>query len=512
MKTNATVFGEPLGNLRAQVVGPSADRAHVIAIGAICIIGFVLRFLLLTHHSFDGDELFSYYWAHFSFSELWTGALGDIHPPLYYSVQKIILILGDSETLFRAPVAVLGTVSVLLVYFLARRIVDETAALLAAALMATSPIQIYYSQWARPYALLTAAALGAALTAVGIFKNYAQGALSRWAERALYVLLMTIALYTHSMACLLFAVTAIYGLASIAAGRSLKCLLEWSALNGAVLLLWSWWLIVVVHQAEAGLGQMAWLAPPTLRFVALELASAYGTMFIWHFGPAISILTLVAVGIVLTNTVMMILSRTVSSRIPLAYLFAVVVFVPAVEIGISLAWRPIFMQRTILWTVPFFFILAAIAIKSLCSTRAIPVLLSGVAAIFILDFWAHYRKPVHEDFRTLVDEVYAASRDGDVIVTGEPWVYSGVNYYLAKHSPRALIVVDRSTNEMRRDGHLPPISVQHLPPATDRIWFIDGPGDADPELSAELAPYRLVRRYDEHGTSAVLYQDTRVSP
>ena len=206
------------------------------------------------------------------------------------------------------------------------------------------------------------------------------------------------------------------------------------------------------------------------------------------------------------------MSRLVSGRISLAYLFAIVVCVPALEIGISLAWRPIFMQRSILWTVPFFFLLAALAITSLRSSGLIRVILSGIAAVFILDMWAHYRKPVNEDFRTLVDEVHAASRDGDVIVTGQPWVYAGVSYYLSKHSPRALIVVDRSTPEMRRDGHLPPTSVQHLPPATDRIWFIGGLRDADPELSAELAPYRLVRRYDEHGVSAELYQDTRVRP
>jgi hypothetical protein len=99
---------------------------------------------------------------------------------------------------------------------------------------------------------------------------------------------------------------------------------------------------------------------------------------------------------------------------------------------------------------------------------------SGVAAIFILDLWAHYRKPVAEDYRTLVDEVYTASRDGDVIITTHPWIYTAITYYLAKHSPRALVVVDRSTLEMRAVGHLPPAPVEPLPPATHRIWLIGG--------------------------------------
>ena len=511
MKINAISPGEPLGNLRGPVFGLRVDRAHIITVGAICVIGLLLRFIPLTHYSFDGDEFASYYFAHFPFLQLWTEEL-DTHPPLYYSIQRIMLALGDSEALLRAPVALLGTLAVLLTYLLTRRIVGGTAALLAAALMAISPGQIYYSQWARPYALLTAAALGTALTVVGIFSNYAKAVLSTSGERALYVLSLTIALYAHNIAFLLFAVTAIFGLAPIVAGRSLKCLLEWTALNGAVLLLWSWWLIVVVHQAVAGLTNLSWLGPPTLSHIQDNLASAYGTQFIWHYRSVIDILILVVVGIVLISAGIVV-TRLMSGRIPLAYLFALVVCVPAAEIAISLMWRPIFTQRIIIWTVPFFYILVALVITSLRSSRTIGVLLSGIAAIFILDLWAHYRKPVGEDYRTLVDEVYTASQDGDVIVTVHPMEYAGINYYLSKHSPRGLTVVDRSTAFMRSVSHFPPTSVVHLPPFADRVWLIrGGDNNGDPELSAELASYRLVRQYVEHNVSAELYQDTRARP
>jgi len=512
MKIDATAPEEPLKNPRGQMLRLSVDRAHIVAAGGICIIGFVLRFVSLAHHSFDGDEFASYYFAHFSFWQLWNEEL-DTHPPLYYSIQKIMLAFGDSETLLRAPVALLGSLAVLLTYLLAQRIVGGTAALVAAALMAISPGQIYHSQWARPYALLTAAALGTALVVVGIFSNYVRATLSTSGQRALYVLSLTISLYAHNIALLLFAVTAIFGLAPIVAGRSLKCLVEWAALNGAVLLLWSWWLIVVVHQAEAGLISLSWLAPPTLSYVKYNLASAYGIQFIiWHFRSVIDIATLVVVGIVLISAGV-IVTRRMSGRIPLAYLFALVVCTPAAEIAISLMWRPIFTDRIMMWTAPFFYILAALVITSLRSSRAIGILLSGIAAIFILDLWAHYRKPAATDYRTLIDEVYTALQDGDVIVTVHPWEYAGINYYLSKHSPRSLIVIDRSTALMRSVAHLPPALVVHLPPDIDRVWLIrGGNGHADSELSTELASYRLIRQYDEHNVSAELYQITRARP
>jgi 4-amino-4-deoxy-L-arabinose transferase-like glycosyltransferase len=510
MKIYATSPRDPLRST-GPVSWLSVRRAHIVAAWTICILGFVLRFVSLAHHSFDGDEFASYYFSHFSFWQLWNEE-SDAHPPLYYSIQKIMLALGDSEALLRAPAALLGSLAVLLTYLLAWRIVGGTTALLAAALMAISPGQIYLSQWARPYALFSAAALGTALTAVGIFSSYAKATLSTSGQRALYILALTIALYAHNIAFLLFAITAVYGLAPIIAARSLKCLAEWAALNGAVLLLWSWWLIVVVHQAEAGLINLSWLAPPTLSDVRDILAHAYGTQFAYHFRSVIDIATLVAVGIVLISAGH-IVKRRVSARIPLAYLLALVVCTPAAEIGISLMWRPIFEWPIIMWTVPFFYILVALVITSLRTSRTIGILLSGIAAIFILDIWAHYRHPFSADYRTLIHDVYPALQSGDVIVTFHPWENAGINYYLSKHPPRGLTVVDRSTTLMRSIAHLPPTSVVPLPSAADRVWLImDEDGHGDPELSAELTSYRLVGRYVENWVSAELYQETRSRP
>jgi hypothetical protein len=177
-----------------------------------------------------------------------------------------------------------------------------------------------------------------------------------------------------------------------------------------------------------------------------------------------------------------------------------------------LMWRPIFEWPIIMWTVPFFYILVALVITSLRTSRTIGILLSGIAAIFILDIWSHYRHPFSADYRTLIDDVYPALQSGDVIVTFHPWENAGINYYLSKHLPRGLTVVDRSTTLMRSAAHLPPTSVVPLPSAADRVWLIDEDGRGDPELSAELTSYRLVLRYVENGVSAELYQETRSRP
>ena len=509
MKENR--WREPLRNPRGKVLDLSVRRVHIVAAWTICLLGVMLRFVSLTQHSFDGDEFASYYFSHFSFWQLWTEEL-DTHPPLYYSIQKVMLALGDSEALLRTPVALLGSLAVLLSYLLARRIVGQTAALLTAALMAISPGQIYLSQWARPYALFTAASLATALSVVGIFNNYAKAMLSTFGQRALYVLSLTIALYAHNIAFLLFAITAIFGLAPIVVGRSPKCLAEWAGLNGLVLLLWSWWLIVVIHQAQAGLINLSWLAPPTLSFARDSLAFAYGTQFAFHFRSVSKIATLAAVGIVLISAGI-IVKRRPSASIPLAYIIALVVCTPAAEIAISWMWRPIFEWPIIMWTVPFLYILAALLITSLGSPHINGVLLPGIAAIFILNLYAYYRHPFRGDYRTLIEEAYPALQNDDVIVTVHPWENAGIKYYLSKHPPHRLTVIDRSTTLMRSVGHLPPASVVPLPSGADRVWIIrSGDERGDPELSAELTSYRLVRRFIANEVSAELYQETRPRP
>lgn len=81
---------------------------------------------------------------------------GDFHPPLYYVfMQQWVKVSGTSEIALRLPSVLFGAVTVYVVYRIGKRVADETTALIAALLMATAPLHIYYSQEARMYALST---------------------------------------------------------------------------------------------------------------------------------------------------------------------------------------------------------------------------------------------------------------------------------------------------------------------------------------------------------------------
>jgi 4-amino-4-deoxy-L-arabinose transferase-like glycosyltransferase len=82
-------------------------------------------------------------------------------PPLFLWLQKAAILAGGvNELALRLPALVPGVLCVVLIYFLARRIAGNTAALLAAGVAALSPLLIHYSSDAKPYSLDMVVTLG----------------------------------------------------------------------------------------------------------------------------------------------------------------------------------------------------------------------------------------------------------------------------------------------------------------------------------------------------------------
>ena len=89
----------------------------------------------------------------------------DPHPPGYYMLLHAALRVGASDASARLPSAIVSIVSIGLLFALTCRLVNRQAAWLAGALLALSPLDIWYAQEARMYVFVGAAALLAALGA-----------------------------------------------------------------------------------------------------------------------------------------------------------------------------------------------------------------------------------------------------------------------------------------------------------------------------------------------------------
>ena len=142
-----------------------------ILLGVILLIGTGLRLFRLGADSLWYDETVSTYLAGSPLPELIRHTAGDIHPPGYYVLLRGWLLLtgygtGHADPAGNGAIAgnglefasaffslFFGVLLIALVYVLARRFVGETAALVAAGLLALSPFNIWYSQEVRMYTL-----------------------------------------------------------------------------------------------------------------------------------------------------------------------------------------------------------------------------------------------------------------------------------------------------------------------------------------------------------------------
>ncbi len=122
----------------------------------ILAAGLVLRLVGLGSKSLWGDEAFSWHLALDEWPNLWNGGGNDPHhPPLYYAVLHLVIPLSAGEGALRIPSALASTATIGLTFLAAQRLSNSKVALVAAMLVAFSPLDVWYAQDARQAALAT---------------------------------------------------------------------------------------------------------------------------------------------------------------------------------------------------------------------------------------------------------------------------------------------------------------------------------------------------------------------
>jgi mannosyltransferase len=136
----------------------------------VLAIGALLRLATLGVQSFWLDEGISFWTVYRSLPDL-LELLSDYIRPLFFQVLYPFSLVGNQEWLLRLPSALAGIASLGLLYLLGQKLFDRPTALLATALLALSPLHLWYSQEARFYALVGFLALGAVYFAVRGLKH-----------------------------------------------------------------------------------------------------------------------------------------------------------------------------------------------------------------------------------------------------------------------------------------------------------------------------------------------------
>jgi len=128
-------------------------RPTVLAL-AIVALGFGLRLFHLDAQSFWYDEAYSAEVSTKAPGRIFAGDFGHNHPPFHDLALHYWGYIGRSDFLLRFFSALAGTLGIAAIYTLGRYLLDIRVGLLAAALTAILPYQVFYSQEVRMYSTL----------------------------------------------------------------------------------------------------------------------------------------------------------------------------------------------------------------------------------------------------------------------------------------------------------------------------------------------------------------------
>ena len=205
--------------------------ARTVLIGLV-LVAAAVRFGTLGAKGFWGDELSTVDLVHRSLTHMLTG-IGNLEstPPLYYVVSWLwVKVFPATEVGIRAIPAISGVALVPVAYWIGREVAGERAAIIAAALVASNPFLIWYSQEARSYSLLALLGAVSLLLMLRALRRPTGRRCAAWAFAG------SLALATHYFAAFLVLPEAMVLLRAAGRRRAVMAAIGMIAVAGALLL------------------------------------------------------------------------------------------------------------------------------------------------------------------------------------------------------------------------------------------------------------------------------------
>jgi len=372
----------------------------------------------------------------------------DIHPPFYYLILHLwTLVLGPGAVSVRLFSVVVGTLSVPLMFLVARRLFGCNVAVVAALILTLAPFHVYYSQEARMYALATLLALASTYLFFMLLGEQA----SRNKRRVywiLYVVITSMAMYTQYYAAFLPAAQTLF--LFLRFRRHKDALPRWIAALAALLLVYLPWLLYAGPRLVAYVSNKLVKEGDVPARLGAYLYSHFVAFSVGHLSAGAHLLSFLAVvfaGLALVGMVAcFVASRRLAEadwRASDSALYAVICLFLPLALGYVVNLRFPFtspgIERLFLFSVPAFYILVAVGASWLRARFRVPrevvaLLVIVVSVPPLLDFYS-FERYVGEDYRPVVKKVQALARPEDVIVAVHPWQIGYFQAYYTEELP-----------------------------------------------------------------------------
>jgi len=486
---------------------------------AITLLGLALRLLRLDFQPLWWDEGYSVYFATKDLVGLTLGTAADIHPPFYYYLLHFwIMAFSPGQVPLRLFSVAVGTLTIPAIYRVGRPLAGREAALLAAFLLAISPLHVYYSQEVRMYALATLLGLGSVYFWVRLAQAKMEQGKKGMGAWIGYVLFTTLSLYTLYYAAFipLFQTAALF----IFWRRYRSLLGRWLLVQVIVALLYLPWILLaggilvqyvsakMVVEARTPLSLPTYLADHLVAFSLGHLPGRWD----WLGWGSVLLVGLAALGMAPGNEAS---SEAFNGHSPTAdhgphgvqtgpipgvwwlLLWLAIPLTAGFVLNILYPFAPFGYQRFLLFALPAFLLLAGRGLRKMLwgdrpvvsvmekrpfgqeaflRTSGWPLsllarlLLSATLLLTTVSLGLFYLVPRYpkDDYRPLIAQIATLSHPHDVVLTVFPWQ---VGYLHAYFPPPLPHVVEVPTERWSRDRSQMERDLDSLMATGPRVWF-----------------------------------------
>jgi hypothetical protein len=499
----------------------------------------------------------------------------DQHPPLYYLLLHYwIAFKGDASYSVRMLSVFFGTATIPIIYLIGKRMSGALVGLAAAIFLAFSPFNLYYAQETRMYTLLTFNVAVAMYALVRLLTDpcsvnpigsqfreylhawrtpgpvepdtsparefsYKDESRNRtgwrgWISRHRWLHIRTIetdlawvglivfsamTLLTHNTALFFPFATNLFVLGLMLYQRMKKpasppalqapSLGNWVKAQIGIFLLWCPWIPSFINQASR-VNEEFWIPKPSWDLVTATLRALLNASAPNQIGRVMTWLLCAVLCLGLAYY-----RKKLSIFLFLALLFATPILG---ELIVSIR-RPIFWDRTLIWTtIPLLLVLAA-GVAQLRVRFLMIVMLGGLAANYLFSDGDYYRFVQKEDWNTAAGYVANFAEKDDLVLFNSNFVEIPFNYYFKTYEDLYSIQVEKHgvPLDLFDSGILEPRMKEcnipdliSLVSGHDRVWLVYSHADiTDPDglIPQTLASQmKLTRTRDFYGGQVQFYE------
>ncbi len=458
------------------------EKNKLILILLICCLGFFLRFYDLDGESYWFDETMSLYFSQQDLGSILNPPSYEAHiPPLYYLMLHFwIGLFGTSEFAVRSLSAIFGGLSIFALYKLGKYLFNVKIAIYSSFIMAISIFQIYFSQEARMYSLLTLTTL---LSIFFFVKSLNENRPRFWVS---YIIASILMLYSHAYGIFILILQFFCLLVYYRHEKGVfKKIFTAFSLITVGFFPWLIKLLDVTPYVLEGSSAIGWIPQPDIILIlgTIVVFCNSSVVSLIVFGYSIrSIFTLSSLKRRFTNSSFLESLIRIKACVFDSSKFSVTfcsmwIGIPIILVLlISFMFQPIYLPKYLILVSPAFYLLVSKGLvnKNL-KLRYILLLILLIDSAVIA--YSYYTNPNKEQWREAVFYVQEHETAGDLIIVNAPWLkLSFEQYYTGSNVIIGLQTTDQLSESLLTNEH-------------DELWLIlshDNVADPDGQVKKRL--------------------------